>query len=281
MNNRLATTEPRELRLAEKAAWTTRSAAKQALITAIPVVIVLGIWQAIAMSGSMHPALFPGLEDIFAAMLELAERGVLWSDIARSGYRLAVSVAVGIVVGTSIGLAMGINRIVERMLVPLLNFGLATPGIAFIPLAILWFGLNDFTIISILIIEVVLVTMLNTWTSVKSVDQRLIDAARTMGVHGTELFYRVLLPGSLTGIIGGYRLAFSRSWRILVAGEMLAGVASGLGFRIFEARQLFRADIVYAGIIIIGILGLILERVVLRTLESATVERWGIVRELK
>lgn len=264
-----------------KLVWLGRTGGRQLLVTAIPIAVAMAIWQGVAMSGVAHPALFPPLERIFSAIGEMAARGTLWTDIARSMYRLVVSVGIGIVVGTSLGLMMGTRAFFERAFTPLMNFGLATPGIALIPLAILWFGLTNMTIISILIIEVILVTMLNTWSSVKSVDQRLIDAARTMGCRGSELFRRILLPGSLVGIIGGYRLAFSRAWRILVAGEMLAGVAGGLGYRIFEARQMFRADMVYGGILIIGVIGLLLERVVLRSLEAATVDRWGAVRELK
>lgn len=262
-----------------RAVWVAQTAGRQVILTALPVMVVLAGWQALAMSPYAHPALIPPLQDIFTAMVRQAELGILWMDVRGSMVRLFISVGIGIPIGTFIGLTMGFSRWAERFFAPILNFGLATPGIALIPLAILWFGLTNMTIISILILESIWVTMLNTWTAVKSVDQRLMDAARTMGVRGFPLFLRVLLPGSLPGIIAGYRLAFSRAWRILVAGEMLAGVGDGLGFRIFEARQMFRADVVYGGILVIGFLGLLLERVILRTLEAVTVERWGMVRE--
>lgn len=264
-----------------KAQWLVKVGGKQILWTLLPILAVMAVWQVVAMMKIIPAAFFPPLEKIFGAIFELSGNGVLWSDIGLSMYRLAISVVIGILVGTTVGLIMGTNRIVERSLLPIMNFGLAVPGIALVPLAILIFGLSDLTLIAILIIEVIWVTMLNTWTAVKSVEQRYIDAALTMGTRGTEMFLKVLLPGALVGIIGGYRLAFSRGWRILVAGEMLTGVAGGLGYRIFEAREYFRSDIVYGGILVIGLFGLLLDRVILRSLESVTIERWGAVRKLK
>ncbi|MBX3093468.1 MAG: ABC transporter permease [Cryobacterium sp.] len=264
-----------------KVTWLLSTGGKQLLWTLIPIVAVGAIWQIVATAKIIPAAFFPPLEKIFGAIFEMGANGTLWTDVGMSMYRLAISVVVGIIIGTSVGLVMGTSRIVERSLLPIMNFGLAVPGIALVPLAILIFGLSDLTLIAILIIEVIWVTMLNTWTAVKSVEQRYIDAARTMGTKGVEMFVKVLLPGALVGIIGGYRLAFSRGWRILVAGEMLTGVAGGLGYRIFEAREYFRSDIVYGGILIIGLFGLLLDRVILRSLEAATVERWGAVRKLK
>lgn len=264
-----------------RALWATRRVGRQVVGTATPIIVFMALWQGVALSGIMPKAFFPGFGAMFTAIAGEAADGILWTDIGSSLYRLIISVFVGAVIGTGIGLLMGAKKWAEVALVPLMNFGLATPGIALIPMAILWFGLTDLTIISILIYEVVLVTVLNTWTAVKSVDQRLIDAGRTMGCTGPEMFLRILLPGALAGMMAGYRMAFSRAWRILVAGEMLAGVAGGVGYRIFEAQQFFRADMVYGGILIIGIIGLLIERVVLRSLEMATIDRWGAVRELK
>src|SRR5690606_25552766 len=109
-------------------------------------------------------------------------------------------------IGTFIGLAMGWTRSVERAVVPLMNFGLATPGIALIPIAVLWFGLTNFTVTIIVVAEVILVAMLHTWTGVKSVDRNIVLAGRAFGAQGAEMFLRVLLPGALPSIIGGYRM---------------------------------------------------------------------------
>jgi ABC-type nitrate/sulfonate/bicarbonate transport system permease component len=90
----------------------------------------------------------------------------------------------------------------------------------------------------------------------------------------------VLIPAALPSIISGYRLAFSRCWRILIVAEMLVSVSSGLGYRIYWAREFFHSDIVYGALFVVGFIGLLIERVFLRTLEVMTVERWGTMREL-
>lgn len=213
-------------------------------------------------------------------MWELTLEGIFLRDVYHSLMRLLSSVFFAIIVGTLCGLLMGTNRWVEKAIVPPLNFFLAIPGIAIFPIVILWFGLSEKAIVFTLTFEASLSVMLNTWTGVKSVDTTLINAGRALGAKGVSLFWKVLIPGALPSIITGYRQGFSRAWRILVAGEMLASIGSGVGFRIFEARAFLASDIMYAGVIVIGVLGFLLERVALRSLEIYTVQRWGMLREL-
>jgi len=246
----------------------------------IPLAFVLLLWEGVARLEIIHPALFPTVTEIFTKMWELTLEGIFLKDVFHSLARLLSSVFFAIIVGTICGLLMGTSRWVEKILIPPLNFFLAIPGIAIFPIVILWFGLTEKAIIFTLAFEASLSIMLNTWGGVKSVDVSLINAGRALGASGYPLFYKILLPAALPAIITGYRQGFSRAWRILVAGEMLASIGTGIGFRIFEARAFLASDVMYAGVIIIGILGFLLERVVLRSLEIFTVQRWGMVREL-
>jgi ABC-type nitrate/sulfonate/bicarbonate transport system permease component len=238
------------------------------------------IWEVVARLEIIHPALFPTVTEIFAKMWELTLQGIFLKDVLHSLVRLLSSVFFAMIVGTLSGLLMGTNRWVEKLVVPPLNFFLAIPGIALFPIVILWFGLSEKAIIFTLAFEASLSIMLNTWAGVKSVDISLINAGRALGASGYSLFYKILLPAALPAIITGYRQGFSRAWRILVAGEMLASIGTGIGFRIFEARAFLASDVMYAGVIVIGVLGFLLERVALRSLEIFTVQRWGMVREL-
>lgn len=122
--------------------------------------------------------------------------------------------------------------------------------------------------------------MLNTWTGAKTVDPALIRAGRAFGVSGFSLFRRVLIPAALPSIIAGYRQAFSRGWRILVVAEMLVSVSAGLGYRIYWAQEYFNSEIVFGSLFVVGIVGLLIERVFLRTLEVMMVERWALMRDL-
>ncbi|MBI2371774.1 MAG: ABC transporter permease [Deltaproteobacteria bacterium] len=245
-----------------------------------PLFLVLLLWEIVGRLEVIHVALFPPVTEIFAKMWELTVEGIFVRDVLHSLWRLLFSVLLAMILGTVVGLFMGTNRFVEAMTIPPLNFFLSIPGIAVFPIVILWFGLTEKTIIVTLAFEASLTICLNTWSGVKGVDSALINAGRALGATGPRLFYRVLVPASLPAIITGYRLGFSRAWRILVAGEMLASIGSGIGFRIFEARSFLASDVMYSGVIIIGVLGFLLERVVLRSLEIATVQRWGMVREL-
>jgi ABC-type nitrate/sulfonate/bicarbonate transport system permease component len=250
------------------------------LYVAMPIVVCAILWEATARWSGLPKVLFPPLEDIFRALWKMIVDGTLARDLQATFTRLVVSVLVGAAVGTLLGALMGSVRAWERAFVGPVNFLLAVPGTALFPLAMMWFGLSQAAILSILIYEVALTVTANTWTGVKSIDLSLIRAGRAFGASGPSMFWRVLLPAALPSIITGYRLAFSRAWRILIVAEMLVSAAAGLGYRLYWARELFQTDVVYAGLLVVGTAGLLLERVVLRTLEKYTIERWGTVRAL-
>ncbi|HEX7074578.1 MAG TPA: ABC transporter permease [Hyphomicrobiaceae bacterium] len=252
---------------------------KNLAFLAIPIIVLLVLWELVARLSGMPAALFPPASAIFSALVRMAAQGTLWLDIWASFSRLIQSIVLGSLVGTLIGVLMGYYRIWERILAPPLNFLLAIPGTALFPLSMIWFGLTEFAITSILIYEVALTVILNTWTGVRTVDGSLIRAGKAFGATGPSLFWRVLIPAALPSMIAGYRLAFSRCWRILIIAEMLVSVTAGLGYRIYWGREFFNSDVVYAGLLVVGIIGLIMERVFLRGLEVATVERWGTMRE--
>lgn len=255
-------------------------AAGNFLSALIPLIAIMLLWEVAVRLSHVPPAVLPPLSSIFKAIATMAYEGTLWNDVAATLVRLIKSAVAGMIIGTVLGVLMGYFRLWERALVVPMNFLLAIPGTAMFPLAMIWFGLTDFTIISILIYEVALTVMLNTWTGVKTVDIALIRAGRAFGVSGFGLFWRVLIPAALPAIITGYRQGFSRAWRILVVAEMLVSVSAGLGYRIYWAQEYFNTDIVFGSLFVVGVVGLLLERVFLRTLEVLTVERWGLTREL-
>ncbi len=256
------------------------AASNSLLSTIVPIAAIMLLWEVAVRLSHVPPAILPPLSDIFAAIWRMAYEGTLWNDIGATLGRLIKSAVTGMIIGTLLGVMMGYFKLWERALVSPMNFLLAIPGTALFPLSMIWFGLTDFAIVSILIYEVALTVMLNTWTGVKTVDLSLVRAGRAFGVSGFALFSRVLIPAALPSIITGYRQAFSRAWRILVVAEMLVSVSAGLGYRIYWAREYFNTDIVFGSLFVVGLVGLMIERVFLRTLEVMTVERWGMMRDL-
>ena len=243
-----------------------------------PLMLLALVWELFGRSGIIHSALFPPFSEAVVRLMDWAESGLFWRDLGWSLFRLMVGLVLGSMAGTLLGVVIGYSRRAESWVVPVLDLFLSIPSIAIYPVVILTFGLSNRAIIYTLAFEVAITVTVNTWTGVKSVPQVLIAAARTMGARGRTLFARIMLPGALAHVITGYRLAFSRAWRILVAAELMGGVGFGLGFRIQEGRAFFDSSLVFAGVIALGILGVLAERFVLRSLEEATVERWGLLR---
>ena len=167
-------------------------AARRRLVDALyvlaPIVLVAAVWETIARSSGLPKLLFPPLEDILRALGRMIVEGTLLRDVGATFTRLIISVLAGAAIGTVVGALMGSVRAWERAFVGPVNFLLAVPGTALFPLAMMWFGLSEGAILSILIYEVALTVTANTWTGVKSIDVSLIRAGRAFGAKGPALF---------------------------------------------------------------------------------------------
>jgi len=239
--------------------------------------VVGAIWEIVAWSGAFPPRLFPSLETVAATLGRLTVEGILPHHAIQTLYRLAAGFAVAALAGIAIGIAMGRSRRAEDLLLPLVSIGAPIPGLAYAPLFLLWFGLGDTGSIVLVAFVAAFPIIQNSWTGVKAVKEIWIRAAQTMGADGRRLFRHVILPGALPYILTGLRLGLAQAWRILVAVEMLAAVEWGLGWLIFGAREFLNTDAMLAGIAVIAVIGLALEKFVFQRLERYTVVRWGMV----
>jgi ABC-type nitrate/sulfonate/bicarbonate transport system permease component len=172
---------------------------------------------------------------------------------------------------------MGRFRAAEDLLLPVVSVGNPVPGLAYAPLFVIWFGLGDLPAVLLVGFAATFPVAVNTWTGVKSVKEIWIRSARALGAEERHLFGRVVLPGALPYVLTGLRLGLARAWRVLVAVEMLTSVSQGLGWMIFGAREFLATDVMLAGIAVIGLVGLGLEKLVFERLERFTVVRWGMV----
>ncbi|HEV8439894.1 MAG TPA: ABC transporter permease [Methylomirabilota bacterium] len=235
------------------------------------------LWQAVAMLGVMPPRLFPGIDRIVAAFVRLLMNGVLPSHALATIVRLFAGFALGAVVGVVLGIAMGRYRWAEDLLVPLVSVGNPIPGLAYAPLFVIWFGLGNLPAVLLVGFAAAFPVAVNTWTGVRAVKEIWIRSALAMGARDRQLFRKVVLPGALPWVLTGLRLGLARAWRVLVAVEMLTSVSLGLGWLIFGAREFLATDVMLAGIAVIGVVGLALEKLVFERLERFTVVRWGMV----
>jgi len=235
------------------------------------------LWQAFAWWGPFPPKLFPGVDKIVSAFVRLIVTGILPVHAFWTLVRLVVGFGLGAALGVAVGMAMGRSRWAEDLLLPIVSVGNPIPGLAYAPLFVIWFGLGDVPAILLVGFAASFPVAVNTWTGVKTVKEIWIRAARSMGAGERQLFRKVVLPGALPYLLTGLRLGLARAWRVLIAVEMLTSVRLGLGWLIFGAREFLNTDVMLAGIAVIGLVGLGLEKLVFERLERFTVVRWGMM----
>jgi NitT/TauT family transport system permease protein len=260
-----------------RASGTEESRWRVAARNAFPFIVVGGLWEIVAHLGLFPPRLFPPLETIAAAFVRLTLMGILPHHVLDTLIRLLVGFVIAALVGVAIGMVMGRSRRAEDIFVPLVSIGAPIPGLAYAPLFLLWFGLGNLSAVLLVAFVSAFPIIYNTWTGVKAVKDIWVRSAQVMGADDRRLFRHVIVPGALPYILVGLRLGLAQAWRILVAVEMLAAVPWGLGWMIFGAREFLNTDVMMAGIVVIAIIGLVLEKFVFEKLEKFTVVRWGMM----
>ena len=162
-----------------------------------PLLALFVSWELLARSGIIHKALFPTVTTVIGTIGHLFIEGILIPDILASLSRVIFGGLIACVIGTIFGLIMGTNRIIEKIIIPPLNFFLSIPGIATFPIVILFLGLSETTLIVTLGFEAGLTVLVNTWTGVKSVPPNMLYAGRVLGAKGWAFFRRVLFPAAV------------------------------------------------------------------------------------
>jgi NitT/TauT family transport system permease protein len=245
--------------------------------TAFPFLVVALLWEVTAHLGVFPRKLFPPLEQVADAFVRLTAAGILPHHVLDTLVRLTAGFALAALVGVAIGFAMGRSRRAEDIFLPLVSIGAPIPGLAYAPLFLLWFGLGNFSAVLLVAFVSTFPIIFNTWTGVKAVKEIWVRSAQAMGADNRRLFHHVILPGALPYMLTGLRLGLAQAWRILVGVEMLAAVPWGLGWMIFGAREFLNTDVMLAGVVVIGVIGLALEKLVFQRLERYTVVRWGMM----
>jgi NitT/TauT family transport system permease protein/taurine transport system permease protein len=240
---------------------------------------LLAIWWAVTHFINISKATLPRPEVVWSAASELWATGELENDILTSLGRIALGAGVSIVLGVTLGMLAGLNRPLGELLLPLAGFFNSVSGIAWIPLAITWFGLGTAAVTFIIVNAVFFLIFFNTVLGVRSVPRIMEQGVRTLGGGYRELILQVFLPGALPHMMSGIRSGLGFGWRALIAAELIAAT-SGLGFLIYDAGNFLRSDRILTGILIIGVIWMSLDSLILKPLERRTVERWGTLRTL-
>lgn len=220
------------------------------------VLVVLLLWQAVATWQVINPAIFPGpltvVRDAVSQVPLDRLLGHVGLSLARIGQGFAIGGTLGIVIGVAAGWYRWLGNIV-RTPIELLR---PIPPLAWIPLALIWFGLGESSKVFIIFLGAFFPVVTNAYKGMTSIDPDLMRAAQTMGLSGWRLLLRVALPAALPDIATGVRVGWSLSFGSLVAAEILAA-NQGLGFMIMNARELGQISVIIYGIILIGLLNLL------------------------
>ncbi|MGH8736864.1 MAG: ABC transporter permease [Burkholderiales bacterium] len=239
------------------------------------ILIFFALWQGavwLIYGNSTEGRLLPAPLDVLAAARELLASGELVRHTERSLLRVLVGLFIATGLAVPLGLLIGWFPLARDMGEIIIDTFRPIPPLAWIPLAVLWFGLTPASAVFIIVIGGFFPTLVSTVAGVRGVDRGLLEAAHTLGANASlDLFRRVVLPAALPSILTGIRISASLAWMSVVAAEMIA-IDSGLGYMILNARQLFRPDIVVVGMAMIGVIGFAMDR--LLYLCETTFLRW-------
>jgi len=238
--------------------------------------ILLAVWQAVSWAEIFPPVLLPSPLAVAAAIQELWVRGVLLGHVADSFYRFLAGYVLAVTLGVPFGLLAGWSRRLEALVEPLLQTVRPISPIAWMPLAILWFGIGNQPTIFIIFLAAFFPITLSAIAAVKSVDPLLLRVAQNFGATPGQILLKIVAPASFPYLAAGLHMALGAAWIFLVAGEMV-GVRSGLGFLIIDGRNQVRYDLVMASMVIIGVLGMLIDRL-MRAIELRTLSRFGVRR---
>lgn len=241
-------------------------------------ILLVGIWELLYRLGIWPEYVLPSVVSVCKTLIHGFHDQTFLIGIAVSMKRIAIGYGISIVIGILLGLLIGRVRIFEETLGSLIS-GLQTlPTICWLPLSLLWFGLNDWSIMFLVIMGAVLSITIATDAGVKNVPLLYMRAARTMGARGWKLYLEVIIPAALPYIITGMKQGWSFAWRSLMAGELLI-VCVGLGHLLMVGRELNDMSQVIAVMIVIIIIGILVDRLFFVKVERRIRERWGLVKD--
>jgi NitT/TauT family transport system permease protein len=248
-----------------------KSRARAIIRAALVPFVLLAAWEALSRLGVINPLILPAPSQVLARWIEYARSGELHRDALSSLYRVAIGFFIGTALAIPMGLAMGASRTAYAYFNPVLQVLRPIPPIAYVPLAILWFGLGNPPAFFLISLGAFFPVLMNTIAGVRSVDDLYIRAARNLGADRRSLFLRVMVPAAMPHIMTGIRVGFGVAFIVVIVAEMIA-VNDGLGYRILEAREYFWSDKIVAGMITIGLLGLGIDALLARV--SDYLLRW-------
>jgi taurine transport system permease protein len=244
----------------------------------LPFALLVLVWWAVKASGDFPENVLVSPAAAWRAFVYLVTHGVMAEYASTSLTMIGIAASLSMLIGIPIGFAVGVNRYAAHALEGFLRFLQGISGIAWLPLAIIWFGFTHTTTLVIVMYTLMVPIVFNTMIGVRAIPENYVLALRSLGAGRLRLVTDVYLPGALPSIVVGVRLGMGYGWRALIAAEMLVR-KGGLGDLIFGARTFAQVDRIIVGMIVIGCLYIIVDRLIVQPIENLTVARWGLLRQ--
>jgi NitT/TauT family transport system permease protein len=221
----------------------------------------------------LNRSVFPSPLAVAKALWSESQTGRLWKDLIASLYRLIAGFLLGAFLGIAFGLWLGTRTMLRAALLPVMNLARCLSPLAWIPFAIVWFGIGDAPVIFLIFIATFFPLAVATMSSVANIPVNHFRVASDFEIRGLQLLTKVMLPAVLPQVITSVRVSSGIAWVVIVAAEMIAG-RDGLGFAIWDARNGLRMDLLVAEMVVIGMLGVVSDWLLLRLTTFSSV-RWG------
>jgi len=250
---------PPRRRRSDIAVGRSLSGTRRTVLAALAIGAVLVLWAAVSGLGIVNPVLVPSPADVARAAVAAIRDGSLAKNVVASLTRVLEGFVVALLVALPLGMLVGISTTARGIVDPLVELFRPVPPIAFIPLAILWFGIGEASKVSIIAYGAFFPIFVNTMAGFGQVDRVHIRAAQSLGATRYDLFKDVVFPSALPNMVTGARLGMGMAFIVLVAAELVAS-SEGLGYLINDARFSFRTDQIFVGVITIGVLGFMLNK---------------------
>jgi NitT/TauT family transport system permease protein len=238
--------------------------------------LLIAMWGALSIIHVFPKSAFPSPLDVLYGFREEIATGRLWNDLIASLFRVSTGFVLAVVLSIPLGLLLGQYSAARAALLPAVNFFRSLSPLAWIPFAILWFGGGDLPVVFLIFMATFFSLVLAVIAAVAHIPSVYFRVAADYGFRGWSLLWNVTLPAIMPQNITALRVTAGVAWLVVVAAEMIAG-RDGLGFAIWDARNGLRTDLLVCGMIAIGIIGVLLDRLLVRLTRLPNV-RWGYER---
>ncbi len=235
--------------------------------------VLLGVWWWLSASGTIPLYRLPSPAQVWQAGIDLAADGLLGQYVAISVQRVLIGFGIGAVAGLVLGAVVGLSRVASAFLAPTIGGFRAVPSLAWVPLLILYIGINEDSKITLIAIGAMFPVYTTVAGALRHVDPHLVELGRAYGLGRLALLAQVQLPAVIPSVVSGLRLALAQSWLFLVAAELIAS-SMGLGFLLVDSQNNGRVDRMWLTIILLGVLGKTTDALI-GVLERYLLRRWG------